>query len=67
MNLLGEQGKWYQSCQKKLNKCVGSTKSMGLEAPEKNQTNLLDEERKWVLKFWKTLNKFVGSIKKMGS
>jgi hypothetical protein len=40
---------------------------MGLEAPEKNQTNLLDEERKWVLKIWKKLNKFVGSVKKMGS
>jgi hypothetical protein len=52
---------------KTLNKCVGSTKSMGLEAPEKNQTNLLDEERKWVLKIWKKLNKFVGSVKKMGS
>jgi hypothetical protein len=41
--------------------------SMGLEAPEKNQSNLLDEEQKWVLKLWKTMNKFVGSIKKMGS
>jgi hypothetical protein len=36
MNLLGEQGKWYQSCWKKLNSFVRSTKKMGIEAQEKN-------------------------------
>jgi hypothetical protein len=36
MNLLGEQGKWHQSCQKKLNSFFGSTKKMGIEAQEKN-------------------------------
>jgi hypothetical protein len=52
---------------KKTEQLCGSTKKMGIEAPEKNRTNLLDEERKWVLKLWKTPNNFFGSIKKMGS
>jgi hypothetical protein len=36
MNLLGEQGKWYQSCRNKLNSFVGSTKKMGIEDQEKD-------------------------------